>query len=725
VGSETQQGEESALQEDDVLSRSQWFTEFDGDSAFDRAVQQYRKRRYRKAQELFRALLDHHSGHPYIEFYVGLCAYKRDDPGEALDWFRRSLRQAPNFPSAHAFRGLAYRSMHRYENAIRSLRSSVSIDSNYAFGLYHLGSTLNEMELPDSALPVLERALEQSPTGMKAFVYNQLGEAYASQNRIDDAEHAYRKAIEYKPRYLKARLNMSRLYSPTGKERKKRISLLREILALNSRYAPAYVELGMLHYGEKEYGTAQELFERAARENPLLVDARTGLGLVKLRQGQTGNAEQIFRELLRSDSLQPQNYFNLGRLYAEKDDYRTALKFYNKALKNAQGYYPEAWLNRGVVYERLEKPDSAVASYKQALEFDPDYEEAYYNLGLLYLTHGDDTKAATYFRKACDHRPDYAIAWYNLGVLYSRANRIDSAVISYRRAIDVQPDYLKARLNLAVNLAARGDTTQAIDEYTRITKDFPAYTAAWFNLARLHTAQKEYGKAVDAYLEMLKADPEDNRARQNMGVVYSRLGRDEDAVRVYRDALERDPGNAAIRFNLALHHRKVGRMAQAIVEFEKALSLKPDYEKAWNNLLSLYEETGTRLKGARFLAELWQNTEAIGPLAFDIGMLFYKAEDWVQASEWFQLATETYSRKHRAWYWLGRCHHRQGQHAEAAESYRKAAEIKGSYEYAWKRLGMVSLTLGDTTAALKALDSALTLRPDDRRVARTLERIEE
>lgn len=701
---------EAALEiEKEIMTRSQWYQTFEKDKTFKRALQFYNNKQYRKAFNAFQELLNSNPDHPYFLMYLGLCLNRRGEYQDAVHYFSRAAEHAPAFQSAYVYWAIALRSMNRYKEAVELLNKALDINEDYLFARYHLGIVWQHMNEHDSAIVTFEKALETAPTGFKAKVYNRLGESYARALHIQKAEEAFQKAIEYSPKFLQPRINMARLYSPYGKSLEKRKELLKEILALNPHYAPAYYELGMLHYEIKDYVSAEQYLHNAVREDPLHNEARAGIGLIDLEQGHLQDAEQVFRDLLAADSLIPQNYFHLAKFYTEKRDYETAIQFYEKAIKRANGYYPEAWLNRGVIFERLDLIDSAINNYSVALSYRKDYHEAFYNIGRLHMKQGSTGKAVFNFRRACELQPDYHAAWYNLGLLYGKSGKIDSSIICYRRALSSKPDYIKARLNLAVKLTKAGDTIKALQEYEWITSKYPEYTLAWFNMARLLTKQKRHKQAMDAYLKLLQVDPENNKARQNLGVLYSRLNRNQDAISVYREALEQDPGNVNVRFNLAFQYKSTKQPDKAMDEFEKTLRLDPQFVKSWNNLIDLYEKAKNFKRAKHFFSEVTPPEK----ISYKIGKFYFNTEDYAAALTWFKKAKATSKHSYRAYYWSGKSQKELGNLREAIQEFQMSVELKPDYFYGWKQLGMTYKDLKDTANALNALRRAQDLKSEE------------
>ncbi len=70
------------------------------------------------------------------------------------------------------------------------------------------------------------------------------------------------------------------------------------------------------------------------------------------------------------------SYYNLGFIYSEfLNEYTRGISYLKKSIAEdaikEEPYYPRAYYYLGRTYERMEKPDSAIAYYTQAYRLNP------------------------------------------------------------------------------------------------------------------------------------------------------------------------------------------------------------------------------------------------------------------------------------------------------------------------------------------------------------------
>ena len=118
-----------------------------------------------------------------------------------------------------------------------------------------------------------------------------------------------------------------------------------------------------------------------------------------------------------------------------------ALADFNKAIEiNPQD--PDAWNNRGLIYNRQGKPGAALSDFSRAIELDDLYGKAYCNRGLVYLKLGRTAEAEEDLKKAArlgvKEAEDYL---KSKGIVYALPHRFEIA-FSYSRydyKEDLQP----------------------------------------------------------------------------------------------------------------------------------------------------------------------------------------------------------------------------------------------------------------------------------------------
>lgn len=162
------------------------------------------------------------------------------------------------------------------------------------------------------------------------------------------------------------------------------------------------IELADIHVSREEYEAADSLYNEAIVIEPNLAPAHTGLAIVYLEQGMTGEADE---EIDLALSLAPGN--------------------------------PRVQFAAGEYYRRIGRPDLAINAFQRVLNNDFDNVEAHLQLGIIYLDAGQNKNAVYEFRQVQTLDPTNVPSLYYLGVAY--ADQGDAAT-----AMRYLDDYLRA-----------------------------------------------------------------------------------------------------------------------------------------------------------------------------------------------------------------------------------------------------------------------------------------
>jgi len=176
-------------------------------------------------------------------------------------------------------------------------------------------------------------------------------------------------------------------------------------------------------------------------------------------------------------------YFTRALVWADRKEYKKAVKDFTKAIEFNLDF-ADAYYNRGLAWQNLDKKDKAFADYNKAiLQYDkdikinPNYADTYNIKGLIWYNKAYYKKAIENYTKAIKINADFADAYYNRGLawvaLKGKGKDYDNAIADYTKAIKLKPDYADTYYNDRGNAwKAKGKYKEAINDYKEAINDF-------------------------------------------------------------------------------------------------------------------------------------------------------------------------------------------------------------------------------------------------------------
>ncbi|MBM3245794.1 MAG: tetratricopeptide repeat protein [Candidatus Omnitrophica bacterium] len=247
--------------------------------------------------------------------------------------------------------------------------------------------------------------------------------------------------------------------------------------------AAAYTGTGWAYHLQGDYAKALDFYNRAlalARENNDKLNEADVLGKLAVWHMDKNDNDKALELLTRSSKINLErqesykhrynlacDYFNLGLVFTNKDDFASAEEFYDKSFNlfdklRLKYELSDYYFNMGEIYSFRKEYFKAIDFYNKGLKMDNQLGNKFnlasdYNMfGELYMEMENWLEAEKYFNEALvlsaqlDAQPELADACYNLGLLYKRKNQKNKAREYLHRAQEIyrslnSPKYQEAK----------------------------------------------------------------------------------------------------------------------------------------------------------------------------------------------------------------------------------------------------------------------------------------
>jgi cytochrome c-type biogenesis protein CcmH/NrfG len=177
----------------------------------------------------------------------------------------------------------------------------------------------------------------------------------------DEAELAFQQAEAVRER------------ATSDEVRREAAELYRRATTLRPRFAAAHVGLARVLLDLNDYEGALDAVEEARRSRPGWAEASVVEGRILRASAQNAEAVEAYNRAIReARGFQPEAHTGLGIIYEEEGKYEEAAAAFRKAVAQLSDTEPVLYELLGRVYERQEKYKEAVAAYEKYLTLAPN-----------------------------------------------------------------------------------------------------------------------------------------------------------------------------------------------------------------------------------------------------------------------------------------------------------------------------------------------------------------
>jgi TolB-like protein/Flp pilus assembly protein TadD len=248
----------------------------------------------------------------------------------------------------------------------------------------------------ESAEQMLQRAITIAPNSPDAYI--ELGELRQVENRLDEAEAYFLRAVDLKRNYWKAHAGLAGVYYSTERYQQA-VESYRVATRLAPDVASAHAGLGAAYTMRGESDLARAAYDRSLELKPSRL-AFTNIGLSYYYAGRFEDAARMQRKAL---DFAPDDHRVWGRLaesvrFVENGE-SEALQAYRRAADLAEqnlAINDSDWRTRGLLAIYLvhsERSDQALDQAERALEDSGGSPEALYYLALVALEAGETERS--------------------------------------------------------------------------------------------------------------------------------------------------------------------------------------------------------------------------------------------------------------------------------------------------------------------------------------------
>jgi tetratricopeptide (TPR) repeat protein len=209
---------------------------------------------------------------------------------------------------------------------------------------FNKGNALDSLERYQEAIECFDKAIEIDAKDVFAYAWNNKGNALYDSQKYEDAIKCYDKALEVNKNLLEAQINKGNALYNLG-EYKDSIKCYNKLLEVkeseDDANDDAYFYRGLSNYALEDYTEALENFNKVSDQFHFRAEKAMSIGQCNYELGFYEDAENNYREAIKSNPKLYQAYYNLAVLYASENKYDRA-KRQLETCKKINRNFPDA-----------------------------------------------------------------------------------------------------------------------------------------------------------------------------------------------------------------------------------------------------------------------------------------------------------------------------------------------------------------------------------------------
>ncbi len=359
-------------------------------------------------------------------------------------------------------------------------------------------------------------------------------------------------------------------------------------------------------------------------------------------QGNYDFAFDIYKSMLDISQTTGNLFFNYGNVCFKKGMFREAISYYRKVLE-LNGSMIKVYLiyvNLGVTYFNMEKPELALENFFKALELNPECPAAKEGIGRVYTATGRQAEAVMYYEELLKNDDSNYELSLTMGKLLVELGNIEEAKERFETCIKNNSRQADAYILLGRLFMSVGQYSEAIKVFkTYITINDADYTGH-YNLAECYFENKEYKNAIAEYKQTISLNQKSHESMYKLGLIYDETDETEKAIDCYRAVIQ----------------------------------LEPDFVDAYNNLGIVLARSQRHVESlAAYTAGIKVNHENFR-LYFNMGVVLFELRRYEDSADAFSRAAELNPEDKDVYYYLGASLTELKQYDEAIKAYGKALD---------------------------------------------------
>ena len=341
---------------------------------------------------------------------------------------------------------------------------------------------------------------------------------------------------------------------------------------------------------------------------------------------------------------------------------------------------PATLRQNALTFEQAGNSNEAEAAWKSFLAIEPKSAEAYAHLGLLEARQEHYKEAIAHYRKAMAFNPQFPNLRINLGLSLFKAGELNETVQLYEPMLKQMPGNAPQRLRLAtlVGLAdyGVGSYASAVPYLKEATAGDPENLEFKLMLAHSCLWSKQYQCVLDTYRDIIAINPNAAEAYMLAGEAYDELKDDSRSLEQFQAAVKADPKTPNVHFGYGYLLWRLMRFDEAEIQFRAELANNPEHALALAYLGDVEVHMQHNDQAMPLLEHAVQLDPSIALAHLDLGVIYASDHRNEDALREFQVSAKLNPKDENTHWQLGRLYQSMGRKEEAKAELEKTRNLQ-------------------------------------------------
>lgn len=494
--------------------------------------------------------------------------------------------------------GMKYYDAGRYKEANIMFRKSIEADRKFGPAYYRLALTDLKQNQVAAAVGALRRAVELLKPGTEESNDSvlKLSEIIIVAAQAQEHNDALIKEIQQNADGLLARnpnsweghklsgdlamLNTGKLYRTSDlpgakKELGNAIVEYRKALSVKSGDPVITLALGRALIVDGETGEAESLFKSLVAKDKANLNGYYELYRLNLSQRKLPEAEAVLKDAIKNNPKDTQLRLTLAQYYFGTNKQTELVALLNQ-MKGDLKQFPNAYFQSGDFYLRVGKFDESIKQYEEGIQKDKDRRNSYLKREEeVYIREGKPNLARDKNELILKSDPKDPEARGLKATFLLDKGDINQAMSELQAVVTAKPNNWVARFNLGRAHFARQEYEQARQEFDAAVQIRPDYMPARLAQTQVALIRGDNDAALHTADETLRIAPNSIQAKVMKAAALQRLQRYDDARALLTAVLDKQPRQEETLLEMGVLDLNQKKVKDAEDIFRRAYEAQP------------------------------------------------------------------------------------------------------------------------------------------------------